>query len=63
MDIIQKNAAFFNSLYDIQRIIVIGHSMAEVDMPYFEEITKHINKDCIGHFIGMPQMNKVGFIN
>lgn len=50
MDIIQNNAAFFNSLYDIQRIIVIGHSMAEVDMPYFEEITKHINRDCIWHF-------------
>jgi len=50
MDIIQKNTVFFNSLYDIQRIIVIGHSMAEVDMPYFEEISKHVSRDCIWHF-------------
>ena len=50
MDIIRKNTAFLNSLYDIQRIIVIGHSMAEVDMPYFEEIAKHINRDCIWRF-------------
>lgn len=50
MDIIRKNTAFFNSLYDIQRIIIIGHSMAEVDMPYFKEIAKHINRDCIWRF-------------
>ena len=50
MDIIKKNADFFNSLYDIQRIIVIGHSMGEVDIPYFEEILKHSNRDCIWHF-------------
>lgn len=49
-DIIKNNIAFFSSLYDIQRIIVIGHSMAEVDMPYFEEIAKQINRDCIWHF-------------
>ena len=50
MEIIKKNIAFFNSLYDIQRIIVIGHSMAEVDMPYYKEFLKHINRDCIWHF-------------
>lgn len=50
MDIIQKKIHFFCSLYDIQRIIVIGHSMAEVDMPYFEEISKHVNSECIWHF-------------
>ena len=50
MDLIQKNSTFFNSLYDIDRIIVIGHSMAKVDMPYFVEISKHIKRDCIWHF-------------
>ncbi len=50
MDIIKKNADFFNSLCNIQRIIVIGHSMGEVDIPYFEEISKRIKRDCIWHF-------------
>lgn len=49
MDIIQANSSFSSSLYDIDRIIVIGHSMGKVDMPYFVEISKHVKRDCIWH--------------
>ena len=49
-EIIKNHQAFFNGLADIDQIIVIGHSMGEVDIPYFEEILKHINRDCIWHF-------------
>lgn len=37
---IANHSSFFNSLYDIKHIIVIGHSLSKVDWPYFEEIIK-----------------------
>ena len=43
--IIDQNAAFFDSLKDIKRIVVIGHSLADVDMPYFEKIMDSVDKD------------------
>lgn len=35
---IENHKAFWGSLDDIEQIIVIGHSLAEVDWPYFKEI-------------------------
>lgn len=49
-EIIKKKMDFFNSLNNIKRIIVVGHSLAQVDMPYFIEVTNHINRSCIWHF-------------
>ena len=40
-DIIRKHSDFFDGLYDIEEVFVIGHSLAEVDYPYFEEIAKN----------------------
>lgn len=42
---IAKHSSFFDSLYDIKQIIVIGHSMSKVDWPYFREIIKNIGKE------------------
>ncbi len=39
-EIIEDNKEFFRSLYNISQIVVIGHSLAEVDYPYFKEIIK-----------------------
>lgn len=39
-DIIKKHSDFFDGLYDIEEVYVIGHSLSEVDYPYFEEIAK-----------------------
>lgn len=39
-DIIKKHLSFFDGLTDIRDIFVIGHSLSEVDYPYFEEICK-----------------------
>ena len=52
-DIIKKHHSFFDGLTDIKYIFVIGHSLSEVDYPYFEEICKKTNaKWCIGyHFL------------
>lgn len=43
--IIHQNLDFFNSLSDIEQVIVYGHSFYEVDWPYMEEIVKHIGID------------------
>jgi hypothetical protein len=42
---IANHSSFFNSLYDIKHIIVIGHSLSKVDWPYFEEIIKITGQD------------------
>lgn len=41
--IINYNKSFFESLSNVNNIIVIGHSLSEVDWPYFEEIIR-VNK-------------------
>ena len=42
-DIIKKHRSFFEELTIIKYIFVIGHSLSEVDYPYFEEICKKTN--------------------
>lgn len=39
-DIIKRHSDFFNGLSDIEEVFVIGHSLAEVDYPCFEEINR-----------------------
>jgi Bacteriophage abortive infection AbiH len=41
--IIFKNRKFFQGLVQVKKIFVMGHSMAEVDLPYFREILRHID--------------------
>ena len=51
--IIEKNEAFFTSLKAIKDIILIGHSMSEVDMDYFCEVANHLdNPDNVNWYIG-----------
>lgn len=42
---IAEHRAFFDGLKDVKQIITYGHSMANVDWPYFEEIIKIIGTD------------------
>ncbi|MFK7901175.1 MAG: bacteriophage abortive infection AbiH family protein [Cyclobacteriaceae bacterium] len=44
-DVIIQKEAFFNRINQVDNIYVLGHSLAEVDLPYFREIAKHISKD------------------
>lgn len=39
-DIITKNKTFFESIRSINEIIILGHSLNPVDIPYFEEIKR-----------------------
>jgi hypothetical protein len=40
--IIDQYSDFFKGLKDIEEIIVLGHSISSVDIPYFEEIIKWV---------------------
>ena len=47
---IEKNRIFFDSLRDITTVIEIGHSMAPVDLLYFEEVRKLVSKNAHWYF-------------
>lgn len=36
--IIDQNSAFFESIENVHRIVVLGHSLSDVDLPYFCEL-------------------------
>lgn len=42
-DIIKENRAFFAKMKNIDEIIVLGHSLEGVDIPYFEKIFKSVD--------------------
>lgn len=39
--IISNNKRFFDNLYTIDKIIIIGHSLSDVDMPYLKELSNN----------------------
>jgi len=45
-EIIKRNNFFFDKLGNIEEVIIIGHSLSKVDMPYIKEIVKKIKPDC-----------------
>lgn len=52
-DVLAKNQAFFQSLANMKEVVIIGHSLSEVDHPYFKEIIrKNANHTEIKWYIG-----------
>ena len=47
---IDKNETFFLSLPEIKHIVVIGHSLADIDLGYFGEIVSMSGPKAIWHF-------------
>ena len=45
--IIAENSQYFSQLNDLKEIYVLGHSLSEVDLPYFREIIKHIDRKSV----------------
>ena len=46
-NIIYENTEFFNSLSNVDEVIIIGHSLNKVDMPYFEKVLKSVRENSI----------------
>lgn len=42
-DIILKNNDFWQQLINIDKVVVYGHSLSDVDRPYFKQISNNIN--------------------
>ena len=42
-DIISRHEEFFASLSQIAKIVVYGHSLSDVDMPYFEKVASSVS--------------------
>lgn len=45
--LIERNRGFFNSLKSIRKVFVLGHSLADVDKEYFDEILKSISTNAV----------------
>jgi hypothetical protein len=57
-EIINENRSFFDGLVDKDDIVIIGHSLAEVDYPYIEEIAK-CNKGKARWHIGYHSLDDI----
>jgi hypothetical protein len=40
-EIIKRNQSYFVSLRDVSEVVIIGHSLNDVDLPYFREIASY----------------------
>ena len=47
---IEKHSSFFNRLKNISRVVVLGHSLSPIDIPYFGRILKYVKDDAHWHF-------------
>lgn len=67
--IIASHNPFWTSLHDVNKIVVYGHSLSNVDFPYFEMIRKSIDQQALWYFSSYTKedvvkiqqlMNKLG---
>lgn len=49
-EIIWSNRDYWNSLTYVNKVVVYGHSLSDVDMPYFHEIVTNVTNDCEWYF-------------
>ena len=49
-DIIANNREYWQSLGQVDKVMVYGHSLTDVDMDYFHEVAKHVKGICEWHF-------------
>lgn len=49
-DIISVNFNYWESLSTINKVVVYGHSMADVDMPYFHKVVENVANDSEWYF-------------
>lgn len=43
--VIAAHQSFFEALRETQQIVVMAHSLRDVDLPYFREIARHVHND------------------
>lgn len=46
-DIINENRSFFDQLNSIREIFILGHSLNNIDLSYFELISKKVTQEAV----------------
>lgn len=59
-EIIRENRKFFSNLSDIEKVIVLGHSMSKVDLKYFEEIKSKLKANAVWNVSYFGEAEKDG---
>ena len=44
-EIIRNHNSFYESLKNVEQVIILGHSLSEVDMPYFDRVLNAVDRD------------------
>ncbi|MCK5111815.1 MAG: bacteriophage abortive infection AbiH family protein [Arcobacteraceae bacterium] len=57
--IIKNNRSFFSKLRNIDKIIILGHSLSHVDLLYFKAINKSINKNRVKWVVSYHSENDI----
>ncbi|MBS1744079.1 MAG: bacteriophage abortive infection AbiH family protein [Bacteroidetes bacterium] len=57
--LIEKNQPFFNSLTNIKKVYVLGHSLGDVDAEYFKKIISSINNNQTKWFVSYHNPNEI----
>ena len=50
---------YLKALSDVEEVYVIGHSLSEVDYPYFDEVNKHCNAKWIIGYHSYEDMKRL----
>ena len=59
--IIKEHRAYFEALDSITKVIVFGHSLSEIDKPYFKEVLCHVHDDTEWIFIVYDEASKIRY--
>ena len=61
--IMEQHQSFFDSLKNVKKIVILGHSLSDVDMPYFDKIVESIVKDAVEWEISYHTQDDINRIN
>lgn len=64
--LMRSEISFFKSLNDITRVVVLGHSLSDIDIIYLSQIAQSVDKDAHWHFFtysGKDRKNVDKFIS
>lgn len=58
---LSENKHFFRSLNEVNDIYIVGHSLGDVDIPYFREIRNSVNVDTMWNVYYYNEDDEVGY--
>ncbi len=62
-EIMERNRCFFQKLGSVRDVFVLGHSCAEVDVPYFRKVKESVDSEAIWHFLPYGEKDRYRIMN